>query len=98
MENKINKNKNMIKKDIKTIKKDIYKIIKETEFINNYYKENIKDLDTNYLITPKDIKLFQFFFKYLFESLKFKDIRTFFILKNKRLLDINIVKYIKKWC
>ena len=36
MENKINKN--MIKKDIKTIKKDIYKIIKEAEFINNYYQ------------------------------------------------------------
>ena len=84
MESKINKN--MIKKDIKTIKKDIYKIIKDVEFINTYYKENIKDLDTNYLITPKDIKLFQFFFKYLFESLKFKDIHIFFILKNKNII------------
>jgi len=84
MESKVNKN--MIKKDIKTIKNDIYKIIKEVEFINNYYKENIKDLDTNYLITPKDIKLFQFFFKYLFESLKIKDIHIFFILKNKNII------------
>ena len=84
MESKINKN--MIKKDIKTIKKDIYKIIKDVEFINTYYKENIKDLDTNYLITPKDIKLFQFFFKYLFESLKFKDIHIFFMLKNKNII------------
>ncbi len=84
MENKIKKN--MIKKDIKTIKKDIFKIIKEVEFINNYYKENIKDLDTNYLITPKDIKIFQFFFKYLFESLKFKDIHIFFIIKNKNII------------
>jgi len=73
MENIINKN--MIKKDIKTI-------IKEVNFINNCYKENIKTVDFNYIINPKDIKLFQFFFKYLLESHKSKDIH---ILLNSKI-------------
>ena len=79
-------NQNLIKESFKTKEKDIYKIIKEAEFINNYYKENIKGLDTNYLFTQKDIKLFNFFFKYLFKSLKYKDLQIFFILKNKKII------------
>ena len=75
----------MIKKDIKTNIKIISKIIKEVEFINNYYKENIKNLDSNYLINTKDIKLFQFCFKYLLESLKYKDIYILFELKDKNI-------------
>ena len=79
-------NQNLIKKSFKTKEKDIYKIIKEAEFINNYYKENNKGLDTNYLFTQKDIKLFNFFFKYLLKSLKYKDLQIFFILKNKKII------------
>ena len=84
MKNQINQN--LIKKGFKTKEKDIYKIIEETEFINHYYKESIKDLDTIYLFTQKDIKLFHFFFKYLCQSHKYKDLQIFFVLKNKKII------------
>ena len=79
-------NQNLKNKCFKNKEKDIYTIIKKAEFINNYYQENIKDLDTNYLLTPKDIKLFDFFFKYLFKSLKYKDLHILFELKNKKII------------
>ena len=79
-------NQNLKKKCFKNKEKDIITIIKKAEFINNYYQENIKDLDTNYLLTPNDIKLFDFFFKYLFKSLKYKDLHILFVLKNKKII------------
>ena len=79
-------NQNIIKLVIKTKEEDIYKIIKKAEFINKYFKENFKDIDNNYLITPTDIKLFHFFFKYLFQSLKYKDLQLFSIIKNNKII------------
>ena len=63
----------------------IFQIIKEADSINKYFQENLNRPDTNYLITLRDIKIFQFFFKYIFKSLKFKDINVLFRLKNKKI-------------
>jgi hypothetical protein len=65
---------------------EIFKIIKGADSINKYHKENIKTLDSNYLITPKDIKIFQFIFKYFFNSLKYKDIINFFRFQNTKII------------
>jgi fucose 4-O-acetylase-like acetyltransferase len=72
--------------EILNFEKEIFQIIKTADSLNKYFKENIKKLDTNYLITLKDIKLFQFIFKYFIKSLKYKDIDIFFRLQNKKII------------
>ena len=73
-------------KEIKNVENEIFQIIKGADSINLYFKENLKKLDANYLITPQDAKLFQFIFKYFFNSLKYKDIKIFFRLQNKKII------------
>ena len=73
-------------KEIKNVENEIFQIIKGADSINLYFKENLKKLDANYLITPQDTKLFQFIFKYFFNSLKYKDIKIFFRLQNKKII------------
>ena len=73
-------------KKIRINEKEIYELIKEAESINRYYTDNLKSFDTNYLITPKDIILFQFVFLYFFKSSKFKDIQIFFHFRNKKII------------
>ena len=73
-------------KEIKNVESEVFQLIKGADTINLYFKENLKKLDENYLITPQDIKLFQFIFKYFFNSLKYKDIKTFFRLQNKKII------------
>ena len=65
---------------------EIFKIIKGADSINKYFAENLKKLDSNYLISSKDIKLFQFIFKYFLNSLKYKDINIFFRLQNQKII------------
>ena len=76
----------IITKEIKKNEKEIFQIIKESESINQYYKDNLKSFDINYLITQKNIKLLNFIFKYLFKSLKYKDFQVFFRLQNKKII------------
>ncbi len=64
-------------KEIRKVENEVFQLIKGSDTINLYFKENLKKLDENYLITPQDIKLFQFIFKYFFNSLKYKDIEIF---------------------
>ena len=87
MEQNKSKNKNLIlTKEIIKNEKEIFHIIKEAESINQYYKNNLKSFDTNYLINQKDIKLFHFIFQYLFKSLKYRDIKIYFGLQNKKII------------
>ena len=58
-------------KEIKNAENEVFQLIKGADTINLYFKENLKKLDEKYLITPQDIKLFQFIFKYFFNSLKY---------------------------
>ena len=81
---KLNINKKIITKEIKKNEKEIFLLINEAESLNQYYKDNLKSFDTNYLITSKDIKLFHFIFQYLFQSLKYKEIRLLFNIQNKK--------------
>ena len=83
-ENSKKKNNLKLTKEIKNNSKEIFHLIKEAESINQYYKENLKSFDNNYLITPKDIKLFHFIFKYLFNTSKCKDFQILFNLNNKK--------------
>ena len=84
-ENSKKKNNLKLTKEIKNNSKEIFHLIKEAESINQYYKENLKSFDNNYLITPKDIKLFHFIFKYLFNTSKCKDFQILFNLNNKKI-------------
>ena len=71
---------------IKINEKEILGLIKVAESMNQYYKDNLKSFDTNYLITPKDIKFFQFVFLYFSKSQKYKDIHAFFLFQNKKII------------
>ena len=79
-------NKKIITKEIKKNEKEISQLINEAESLNQYYKDNLKSFDSNYLITPKDIKLFKFIFQYLFKSLKYKDILILLCMQNKKII------------
>ena len=73
-------------KEIRNVENEVFQLLKGADTINLYFQENLKKLDENYLVTPQDIKLFQFIFKYFFNSLKYKDIEIFFRLQNKKII------------
>ena len=84
---KQNVRKKIVKtKQIKINEKEIFGLIKESELINKYYKDNLKSFDVNYLITPTDIKLFKFIFRQISKSQKYKDIQIFFRFQNKKII------------
>ena len=86
---KENKTKNkilIITKETKNNSKEIFQLIKEAESSNQYYKTNLQSFDNNYLITPKDIKLFNFIFKQIFTTLKYKNIQILFNYRNKKII------------
>ena len=73
-------------RQIKNNEKEVIELLKDYEKINNYYKDNLKDYNENYLITHNDIKIVQFILKYLFNSLKYMDIKIFFGLHNEHII------------
>ena len=73
-------------RQIKNNEKEVIELLKDYEKINNYYKDNLKDYNENYLITHNDIKIFHFILKYLFNSLKYMDIKIFFGLHNEHII------------
>ena len=79
-------NKKIITKEIKKNEKEISQLINEAESLNQYYKDNLKSFDANFLITPKEIKLFNFIFQYHFKSLKYKDILVLLCMQNKKII------------
>ena len=85
MEENINP-KILRKKKIKNNEKEIFQLIKDYEEINQYYKDNLKSLDINFIITLKDIKIINYIFLYFFKSLKYKDIQLFSQIQNKKII------------
>ena len=87
---KQNSRKKIIKlKEIKQIQnneKSILELLQDFTIINHYYKNNIKTYNENYIITHNDIKIFHFLLKYLFHSLKYKDLIIFSLLRNKQII------------
>ena len=56
-------------------KSKIFQIDNEVDFINEIYKENVIEYNESYNINNKDKKLMNFLFKYIFKSLKHRDIQ-----------------------
>ena len=67
-------------------KNDILEIVNNAELINRIYEENLTDLNKQYIIKTKDKKIMTFIFKYISNSLKHKEMKSFLKLSKKRLI------------
>ena len=79
----------MIETDLKennNKESEILKILKKSELLNLYYKENLVFKEKSNFIIENDLKIFHFIFLYLFKTIKYKDIKLLFNKKNKNII------------